>query len=312
VPGSTVIVLQRNNSANRLEPVTPVDPDGELARNLVAAQPRSCLALRFVRTHLEGFGRDPLMHCGVCAGTRAGSLCEPLVVGGHVIGSVLITHEDRLDQDDAARVKGTVAQAAPMLANLRNLALAEFRANNDSLTGLPNKRAAEDTLKRMVAHATRTISPLTAILLDLDHFKEINDRYGHPKGDEVLAAVGTCLQSALRASDFAGRFGGEEFLVLLPDTDRVNAMMVAEQIRNVIAALAVPELDRDVTASLGLAVLPDHAGQAEGLLREADHALYAAKATGRNRVVVAGDPPRSGAVAGPPDSPAASDARDPS
>jgi len=290
VPGSEVILLKRNNSANRLEPVTGVAADGELARRLVAAQPRSCLALRFARMHREGFGRDPLMHCEVCSGC-AGSLCEPLVVGGQVIGSVLLTRPERLDGDDAARVRSTVAQAAPMLANLRNLALAEYRANNDSLTGLPNKRAAEDTLKRMVAQAGRSVTPLAVMLLDLDFFKQVNDRYGHSKGDEVLAAVGTCLQSALRANDFAGRFGGEEFLVLLPETGRVSALVVAEKIRHAIASIVVPELDRDVTASLGIAVLPDHAGHAAGLLREADHALYTAKATGRNRVAVAGETP---------------------
>jgi diguanylate cyclase (GGDEF)-like protein len=129
------------------------------------------------------------------------------------------------------------------------------------------------------------------MLLDLDHFKQINDRYGHSKGDEVLAAVGTCLQSALRANDFAGRFGDEDFLVLLPDTARVSALVVAEQNRHAIASIVVPELDRDVTASLGVVVLPDHAGHAAGLLREADHALYTAKATGRNRVAVAGETP---------------------
>jgi diguanylate cyclase (GGDEF)-like protein len=290
VRGSEVILLKRNNSANRLEQVTGVVADAELARRLVAAQPRSCLALRFARTHRKDTGREPLMQCEVCSGCT-GSLCEPLVVGGQVIGSVLITGSEGLDGDDVARVKSTVAQAAPMLANLRNLALAEFRANNDSLTGLPNKRAAEDTLKRMIAQASRSVSPLAVMLLDLDYFKQINDRYGHSKGDEVLAAVGTCLQSALRANDFAGRFGGEEFLVLLPDTGRVSAVVVAEKIRHAIASIVVPELDRDVTASLGIAVLPDHAGHAAGLLREADHALYTAKATGRNRVAVAGETP---------------------
>ena len=299
VPGSVVIVLKRNNSANRLEPVTAVAVAGELARQLVSAQPRSCLALRFARTHREGTGREPLMHCEVCSG-EGRSLCEPLVVGGQVIGSVLITRREPLDADDAARAKSTVAQAAPMLANLRNLALAEFRANNDSLTGLPNKRAAEDTLKRMVAQAGRSVTPLSVMLLDLDFFKQINDRYGHSKGDEVLAAVGTCLQSTLRANDFAGRFGGEEFLILLPDTARVSAIVVAEKIRHAIASIVVPELDRDVTASIGLAVLPDHAGHAAGLLREADHALYTAKATGRNRVAVAGESPQEDGPQGAP------------
>jgi diguanylate cyclase (GGDEF)-like protein len=288
LPGSAVLVLKRNNSANRLEPATASIPDN-LADRLVGALPRACLALRFARTHREGADREPLLSCGVCAETACETVCEPLLVGGEVIGSVLTMHPEPLAEDSRSRIKNTVAQAAPMLANLRNLAIAEFRANNDSLTGLPNKRAAEDTLKRMVAQANRSLTPLAVILLDLDHFKQINDRYGHAKGDEVLAAVGTSIGSCLRSSDFAGRFGGEEFLILLPETTIVGATVIAERIRNAVSAVVVPELDRQVTASLGVAVLPNHAGHAAGLLRESDHALYAAKAAGRDRVVVAGE-----------------------
>ena len=174
-----------------------------------------------------------------------------------------------------------------MLANLRSLALAEFRANNDSLTGLPNKRATDDTLKRMVAYANRSMSPLVGIMLDLDHFKHINDEFGHGKGDEVLAAVGAALKSCLRASDFAGRFGGEEFLVLLPDTGLEGALLVAEKMRLTVASINIPEVERDITVSLGVADLLEHGGNSTGLIREADRALYGAKAAGRNRTVVA-------------------------
>ncbi|HST82154.1 MAG TPA: diguanylate cyclase [Kineosporiaceae bacterium] len=287
IPGSAVIIL-RHPDPEAVASVTTEDPDGDPAPRLVPERPPSCLALRSGRTHREGFGDAPLMRCDVCSGGCSGALCEPFVVGGQVIGSMLITYPEQLDTDAAARVRRTVAQAAPMLANLRNLALAEFRASNDSLTGLPNKRTAEDTLKRMVAQANRSIVPLSVIMLDLDFFKQINDHYGHFKGDEVLAAVGTCLRSAMRTADFAGRFGGEEFLVLLPDTTRASAVVVAEKIRQAISMIVVPELKRGVTASLGVAVLPDHAGHPAGLLRAADHALYTAKAAGRDRVVVAG------------------------
>ena len=131
---------------------------------------------------------------------------------------MLVRRDEPLDGATEGRLRDSVTQAAPVLGNLRNLALAEFRANNDSLTGLPNKRATDDTLKRMVAQADRSVTPLTAAMLDLDHFKQINDRFGHAKGDEVLAAVGASLRATLRTADFAGRFGGEELLVLLPDT----------------------------------------------------------------------------------------------
>ena len=209
-------------------------------------------------------------------------------MAGQVIGSVLVTHEDAFDAADETRIKSSVAQAAPVLGNLRNLALAEFRANNDSLTGLPNKRATDDTLKRMVAQANRSLTPLAAAMLDLDHFKQINDRFGHAKGDEVLAAVGAALRSCLRASDFAGRFGGEELLVLLPETTAQEALALTERIRDMVASIRVQGVERAITVSIGVADLVQHGGDASGLLRQADRALYAAKARGRNRVVIAG------------------------
>jgi diguanylate cyclase (GGDEF)-like protein len=287
LPESAAIVLQRNNSANQLRAATTLAADSDMTGRLAGAEPRSCLALRFARTHREGPGLTPLLSCALCANRDASSTCEPLLVGGEVIGSVLVSCAQPTDEAADARIKTSVAQAAPVLANLRNLALAEFRANNDALTGLPNKRATDDTLKRMVAQASRSITPLSALMLDLDHFKQINDRFGHDKGDEVLAAVGAALTSCLRAGDFAGRFGGEEFLILLPDTDLDGAVHVAEKIRTAVAAISVAGVERDITASLGIADLLAHAGNATGLVREADRALYAAKAAGRNRAVSA-------------------------
>jgi diguanylate cyclase (GGDEF)-like protein len=119
-------------------------------------------------------------------------------------------------------LRESVTQAAPVLANLRNLALAEFRASTDGLTGLPNKRTIQDTIKRMTAQASRTASPLSAIAFDLDHFKQINDSYGHGRGDDVLATVGAVLSETVRISDFVGRNGGEEFIILLPNTDTLE------------------------------------------------------------------------------------------
>jgi diguanylate cyclase (GGDEF)-like protein len=104
----------------------------------------------------------------------------------------------------------------------------------------------------------------------------------------VLAAVGAALRSCLRASGFAGRFGGEELLVLLPETTAQNALALTERIRDTVASIRVPGVDRSITVSIGVAGLIQHAGDAPGLLRQADRALYTAKATGRNRVVIAG------------------------
>jgi diguanylate cyclase (GGDEF)-like protein len=126
--------------------------------------------------------------------------------------------------------------------------------------------------------------PLGAVLLDLDHFKEINDRYGHGVGDEVLAAVGVALRSTVRESDFVGRYGGEEFIMLLPDADRETTLQVAERVRSAIADIDILGGDSAVTASFGVAVFPEHAPDAARLVRNADRAMYRAKANGRNRV----------------------------
>jgi diguanylate cyclase (GGDEF)-like protein len=139
----------------------------------------------------------------------------------------------------------------------------------------------------MAAHASRAASPLSAVLLDLDHFKQINDTYGHAAGDDVLAAVGTTLKASLRASDFVGRYGGEEFVVLLPDTGYAEGEAIAEKIRGAIAAITVSGVSRPITASIGFAIFPDNAHDSVMLLRNADRALYSAKSNGRNRVEAA-------------------------
>ena len=124
-------------------------------------------------------------------------------------------------------------------------------------------------------------------MLDLDHFKQVNDQRGHAVGDQVLASVGAALRGVLRSRDFAGRNGGEEFAVLLPDTDVAAALEIAERIRAAIAEISVPGTDVSVTASIGVAGFPDHASTLDRLERLADAALYVAKRQGRNRVELA-------------------------
>ena len=299
IPASSVVVLNRNNSADRLEARTPVAAGSTLAKGLEGAGPRDCLAVRLARPHSsDPAGRAPLMSCQVCGKSAEAVTCNPLLVGGEVIGSVLVTTPEAAGAGDERRVQDTVVQAAPVLANLRNLAIAELRAATDSLTGLPNTRSVRDTVKRMAAQAGRTSEPLAAALLDLDHFKQVNDTYGHGRGDDVLAAVGAVLQENLRESDFVGRLGGEEFVMLLPSTGAEGAVAAAEKIRAAIADLKIPGVDREITISIGVAVIPDHAGDGDGILREADRALYAAKERGRNRVEVA-VPSEAAAARGP-------------
>jgi diguanylate cyclase (GGDEF)-like protein len=288
IPDTEVTVLNRNNSADRLEAVTHIPAGSALQAGLEGAKPRSCLSVRRARTFHREVGSDLLVSCQVCGDCSARSTCTPLLVSGEVIGSVLAVHPEPLDSDQANRIRESVSQAAPVLANLRNLAIAELRASTDALTGLPNKRAVADNLKQMVAQALRTDTTLAVLMLDLDHFKQINDRCGHGRGDEVLASVGAALRAVLRDADFVGRYGGEEFVALLPGVTIQGAVAVADKIRSIFGDIFVPELDRALTGSIGVAMIPDHGGDPSTIERAADNALYAAKRNGRNRVEIAG------------------------
>ncbi len=307
-PQTNAVVLNSNNSSDRLEAAVPLPDGSPLAQTLRGAEPRSCLAVRSGRTHREGGSRLALLSCQVCEPCPGASLCVPLVVGGKVIGSVLLNRPAAYDENDEDRIRESVSQAAPVLANLRNLAVAEIRAATDGLTGLPNKRAVTDTLKRMFAQAATERSPLALLMLDLDHFKLVNDQRGHAVGDQVLANVGAVMRGATRARDFAGRNGGEEFAILLPGTEIPAALRIAERVRAAIAEMSLPGTDVTVTVSIGVAGYPEHASTPDRLARLADAALYLAKREGRNRVELAEPsvvPGAFGAVAGVGGSPAA-------
>jgi diguanylate cyclase (GGDEF)-like protein len=299
VPGSNVLVLNRNNSADRLEPSRDLADGDPLREKLLDSQPRSCLAVRLSRRYTRDVEQasEPFS-CKICGALTRSSSCQPLLVGGEVIGSVLVEHEHALSRGADARLSESVAQAAPVLANLRNLAIAEVRAATDALTGLPNRRTVDDTLRRMLAQAHRTSTPFSVALLDLDHFKQINDTYGHESGDNVLAALAALLHAELRVSDFAGRSGGEEFVVFLPNTSRSDAVAVADKIRVGFHALRIATVDRTITTSIGVASYPDDASTPEALMRIADRALYSAKQLGRDRVEMASttDRPRLAAL----------------
>jgi diguanylate cyclase (GGDEF)-like protein len=139
----------------------------------------------------------------------------------------------------------------------------------------------------MFAQAATEKSPLALLMLDLDHFKQVNDQRGHAVGDQVLANAGAVMRGATRSTDFAGRNGGEEFAILLPDTEIPVALRIAERVRAAIAEMSLPGTDVAVTVSVGVAGYPEHASTPDRLERMADAALYLAKRQGRNRVELA-------------------------
>jgi diguanylate cyclase (GGDEF)-like protein len=163
------------------------------------------------------------------------------------------------------------------------------QAISDPLTGLYNRRYLSEFLPRELARARRSATPVAVILIDLDHFKRINDSFGHEAGDVVLTAIGNLLKAKVRGSDIACRYGGEEFALVLPATGADAAERRAEDIRLAIADLRLSHAEKrlgKITASLGIALFPDHAEDTDSILRAADVALYAAKGAGRNRVIV--------------------------
>ena len=153
-----MIVLNRNNSADRLEPSKPLSVEHPLFEPLREPKPRSCLAVRLSRQFERGADAGEILSCELCGALAGPSTCQPLLVGGEVIGAVLVSHASQLTNEGQRRLVDSVSQAAPVLANLRNLTLAERRAATDALTGLPNRRSIDDTLKRMLAHAGRVLT----------------------------------------------------------------------------------------------------------------------------------------------------------
>lgn len=211
----------------------------------------------------------------------------------HADGQLHVLAE--FDIEELERVYASVLQlnedyafAQAKLAQL-NMALhqreAQILSNSltDALTGVGNRRALEQALPLEIGRAMRTGDKLSALMCDIDHFKAVNDTYGHEAGDRVLTRIGAILHSQMRPTDIVTRFGGEEFVLLTPDTGIDSAMEAAERIRALIASASIEPLHAPVTASFGVAELQP-GEQATSLLKRIDNALYAAKQAGRNRV----------------------------
>ena len=158
-------------------------------------------------------------------------------------------------------------------------------AQLDSLTGAYTRGFAMSVMERAVLKAARDGAPLAVLMLDLDHFKRINDAHGHACGDLVLQQTTRAMHSALRTGDIVGRFGGEEFVVLLPGADLNQAMGAAERCRAAVQKMKIPNAPYvSVTASVGVAAFPEHGEALDELLKASDDAMYNAKANGRNRI----------------------------
>jgi two-component system, cell cycle response regulator len=235
-------------------------------------------------THLDAQA-DPALRALIPDGRNL--LVAPLLAEGGFLGAVVAEHDlrqgTRVERRVVATVERFTAHAALALRNARLLDKVRTLATIDHLTGVANRRSFETALEAELARTRRTGEPTALIMCDIDRFKLLNDEHGHQVGDEVLQGVAALLQAGAREYDTVGRFGGEEFTVVMPGCDVRDAAMTAERLRSAIeaATLAVP-----VTVSFGVAVAPHQAATVDGLVKAADDALYRAKAEGRNRVSV--------------------------
>jgi diguanylate cyclase (GGDEF)-like protein/PAS domain S-box-containing protein len=258
--------------------------------------PDDCWAMRRGHRHLARRSGPFCPH--LAALQPAWSFCIPMTAQGETLGVFTLasashvheTDEEEKGKDDPERLfAATVAEhVALALANLRLRESLKSQSIRDPLTGLFNRRYMEETLERELRRAERRKAPIGIVMFDIDHFKRFNDTHGHLAGDALLRALGEFLQANFRGEDIVCRYGGEEFVLILPEAPLEATVRRADTLRERVKVLHVPyrgALLGGVTLSLGVAEFPGHGSTAEAMLRAADAALYQAKSSGRDHVI---------------------------
>jgi diguanylate cyclase (GGDEF)-like protein/PAS domain S-box-containing protein len=257
--------------------------------------PQDCWALRTGHLHVVMAG-DPTAECRHSASGEHSYCCLPLIAHGEAIGIVhfQMIEPGELSQPVLSMVTMFTEQVGLSVANIRLREALRSQSIRDPLTGLYNRRYLEEMLERETRRAVRAEHGLGVLMLDLDHFKKFNDTYGHDAGDTVLRETAAFLLKSVRAEDIVCRFGGEEFIVILPAADLRVTQARAERIRSRLRDLQVLHQGHSlgmVTVSVGVAELPEHGTSPKALIEAADAALYRAKREGRDRVALADPAP---------------------
>ncbi|HEY0802787.1 MAG TPA: diguanylate cyclase [Steroidobacteraceae bacterium] len=263
-------------------------PDATLA-------PDECWALRLGSPHFVP--QKGVIRCRHASENSASYVCMPVQGQGQILGLLHMAVEVRPRtmrpaQDTERRLRAMTDRLGPALANLKLRDALREMALRDGLTGLYNRRYLEDALNRELHRAERSGKPVSVVMIDIDHFKRFNDKFGHDAGDFVLSTIARVLSNGIRPSDIACRYGGEELVLVLPEAELEHARGRIEQLRLAIRDSNLTHLGQVLpspTASFGLAVYPTHGTQPADLLKAADQALYRAKQDGRDRVCVAGE-----------------------
>lgn len=254
----------------------------------------SCWALRTGHPHLV-VASDSTAPCAHAHGVKNTYLCIPVLAQGEALGILHFqTTDEHPSLESDTSLKNTFAgQVGLSIANIRLREALQTQSIRDPLTGLFNRRYLEEMMGKEARRAVRASYAMGVLILDLDHFKKFNDTYGHEAGDTVLRETAALLTKSVRAEDIVCRFGGEEFVIILPMADLKGSQGRAERIRSKMSELIVLHQGQSlgkISVSIGVAALPDHGTTPKELLELADAALYRAKREGRDRVVVADMP----------------------
>jgi diguanylate cyclase (GGDEF)-like protein len=223
-----------------------------------------------------------------CFGCSPRAYCVPLLDAEKAFGVLRIENKE-MKTDKHMKGLGfiTAEYMALAISNIRLRKRLREMTLRDPLTGLHNRRFLEDAILREIGKASRSGSHLGVIMIDLDHFKHLNDDRGHDAGDVALKAIANTIKASLRSSDIVCRFGGEEFVVLIPEGEYMDCLNRAEELRLAIRSLSILHKGHElgpITSSFGVAAVPEHGDDTDSILKAADKALYAAKASGRDTV----------------------------
>jgi diguanylate cyclase (GGDEF)-like protein len=216
-------------------------------------------------------------------------MCVPLIIFGEKLGVLALdsAKKDAFDSDDVQPLESVADICAAAIQNAHNFDRMKQLAYVDGLTGIHNRRFFEMRVVEELERATRFHGRLSVIMVDIDHFKKMNDEFGHLLGDEMLRAVSTILKQQLRKMDMVCRYGGDEFAIVVPETTGESAVRVAEKLRRQVETHFFPGVPRQVTISCGVAGYPAHGVTRDEVVAAADSALYQAKQAGRNQVASA-------------------------
>jgi diguanylate cyclase (GGDEF)-like protein len=254
-----------------------------------------CWALRRGRTHLvsETSNRLICLHVGNVKDPRSipPYICIPMTAQGETLGVLHIQAKPgQLVEQLEAQSTPVAVRIALALANLRLRESLRMQSIRDPLTGLFNRRYMEETLERELHRAARHKNPLGVLMIDIDNFKSFNDSFGHDVGDALLQELGAFLRANVRSEDVPCRYGGEEFIVILPEASLEDTRKRAVQLRQGLGGMKLQRRGQfigPITVSQGVAGFPDHGASAGQILQAADAALYRAKRGGRDQVIVA-------------------------